>query len=248
MQNNQEFLRFRKQAATFVAILSAIVIYANGCLGQEWNYTPFETTKPYNSKCRITKIGNAYYAKNGDIVVSDWGFDASNFSNSMNDDVIKINGYPTTDRLENKICGYTVRELMHIKDSADLIQYFDVSNAVYYTSGKSIDIGYGEPKFEIETWYDTVKPKKQKYAKITGIQGSMNKGVGTFTYTPDTLKPKLLYGIAGVIQEKPSDTLKRYYFHKYIFYMDRMKETNGRTSARFQDSVERYYKLLYPKK
>lgn len=59
---------------------------------------------------------------------------------------------------------------------------------------------------------------------------------------------KVYYGFAGLQQEKPSDTLKRYYFHKYIFFMDRMNETNGRTSARFQDSVERYYKLLYPKR
>lgn len=62
----------------------------------------------------------------------------------------------------------------------------------------------------------------------------------------DTIKPKVLYGLAGVKKSEPIDTQKLY-FHKFIFFTELMNKSTGRKSERYQDSCEKYYKLLYKK-
>lgn len=54
------------------------------------------------------------------------------------------------------------------------------------------------------------------------------------------------YGLNG-IKSEPIDTQKLY-FHKFIFFTELMNKSTGRRSARFEDSCDKYYKLLYSKK
>ncbi len=45
----------------------------------------------------------------------------------------------------------------------------------------------------------------------------------------------------------PKDNTKAY-FHKFIYFTNKMNSTRGKQSARFEDSAQFYYKLLYPQK
>lgn len=51
------------------------------------------------------------------------------------------------------------------------------------------------------------------------------------------------YGLAGIRKSEPIDTQKLY-FHKFINFTDSMNSSTGRRSARYEDSCEKYYKLL----
>jgi len=77
----------------------------------------------------------------------------------------------------------------------------------------------------------------------------------TFYYLPsliDTAKPykkiiqkrQVYYGYAGIQKKQPIDSTK-YYFHKFLFFQDKMNKSTGRNFARYEDSTIRYYKLLY---
>lgn len=77
--------------------------------------------------------------------------------------------------------------------------------------------------------------------------------VSTFTETEygkslhkkqDTVKPTTLYGIAGIKQTVPKDSLKKTYYHKYIYYIEKMNGSVGKKSAQFEDSSVKYFKLL----
>lgn len=61
-----------------------------------------------------------------------------------------------------------------------------------------------------------------------------------------TKTSKVYYGLAG-IQKPPFDSAK-YYFHKFLYFNDRMSKTTGKTFTRMEDSATFYYKKLYPKK
>jgi hypothetical protein len=50
---------------------------------------------------------------------------------------------------------------------------------------------------------------------------------------------KVFYGYAGIEFDS-----SKFYFHKFIFYQDKMNKSQGRTFARYEDSCMRYKLLL----
>lgn len=180
---------------------------------QDWSYTPFATSTPYPIKMKILKIGTVDMSlPENECPAKNWSFYAGDCNCSLfSYNAVKYNkGIMVT----WVVGGWTMQELKAIEDSANGITY----------------------SFQIETWYDTVKPKLKTFYNSDGV------------LKRDTVKPKVLYGVAGIIQPEPKDTLKKYYFHRYLFFMDRMNETTGKKSASMEDSATRYYKLLYPTK
>lgn len=308
-----------------------LIIYSTGVGAQDWIYTPFATSTPYPTKMKILKIGTV------DMSLPENECPAKNWSFYTGDNNIPWFEYKTVRYNKGMmvtwiVAGWTMQELKAIEDSANGITYSFQIETWYDTvkpksipviittsppTEDSIIVTYGKvskgaykpdtAKPKLKTFYnsdgvlkrDTVytpvplyyevkkgrtifsmkKTKHSKsvsdYPRLTGIQGDppllkagtfiyepglslqyqlsfnptelMDKSISYFLKSQDTLKPQVFYGTAGIKQAEPKDTLKKYYFHRYIFFMDRMNETTGKKSARFEDSATYYYKKLYKK-
>lgn len=127
----------------YLSILSLFISIQ--CTAQDWPYTPFSTTTPYPTKMKILKIGTV------DMSLPENECPAKNWSFYAGDNYIPFIEYKSTPYNKGivatwKVAGWTMQELKAIEDSANGITY----------------------SFEIEVWYDTVKPKV--FYGIAGIK------------------------------------------------------------------------------